>query len=364
MHHRLFIPLVLLILAATSRAEPVPEPVAPSGERSARIILPVLAYSPDTSLMLGGTFLRFFSLEEQDDLRPSVFSPVLIVTARKQVLAFLGVELNWGQGRHRLEVAPSYILFPDRFYGIGRDAPESAEEEFTPRQLGFQATYDRRIRGPLRAGAGIRLVAHRFEEVEPGGQLSSGAVPGADRSTVVMPRVHVVWDSRDNTWGPTGGSYHQAGSGLARTGLFSDHRFSESFVDLRTYVPAGRGSVLALQAAVTWTGGNPPYYMMPRLGGDRGLRGYLGGRYLDRTMALARIEWRSAELVGRLGIAAFAGIGDVAPEPSRLTLRNRLWSAGFGLRFTLSREEKVKIRADFGSDNGGGGFYLSLGEAF
>ncbi len=356
--------LLLLLLAAAARAEPAAEPVAPAGERSARIILPVLAYSPDTSLMLGGTFLRFFSLEEQDDLRPSVFSPVLIFTARKQVLAFLGAELNWGEGRHRLEAAPSYILFPDRFYGIGRDAPESAEEDFTPRQLGIQAAYDRRIRGPLRAGAGIRLVAHRFEEVEPGGQLTSGAVPGADRSTVVMPRIHVVWDSRDNTWAPATGSYHQAGSGLARTGLFSDHHFNESFVDLRTYLPAGRGSVLALQAAMTWTGGNTPYYLMPRLGGDRGLRGYLGGRYLDRTMALARIEWRSAELLGRLGIAAFAGIGDVAPEPSRLTLRNRLWSAGLGLRFTLNREEKVKIRADFGSGNGSGGFYLSLGEAF
>jgi hypothetical protein len=60
----------------------------------------------------------------------------------------------------------------------------------------------------------------------------------------------------------------------------------------------------------------------------------------------------------------FAGIGDVAPSPGKLTLARNLWTAGFGLRYTLDKVESVKIRLDWGWGNGDSGFYLSLGEAF
>jgi hypothetical protein len=70
------------------------------------------------------------------------------------------------------------------------------------------------------------------------------------------------------------------------------------------------------------------------------------------------------EIFKRFGAVAFAGIGDVAPSPSRLTLSKQLWSAGFGLRFAFDETEMVNIRVDFGWGNGDSGFFLSLGEAF
>ena len=70
---------------------------------SSSVILPVLAYTPDTGLMFGGTLLRFFYLEDGPGLRPSIISPVLIYTLDEQTMIFLGTELNWGAGRHRLQ---------------------------------------------------------------------------------------------------------------------------------------------------------------------------------------------------------------------------------------------------------------------
>jgi hypothetical protein len=60
----------------------------------------------------------------------------------------------------------------------------------------------------------------------------------------------------------------------------------------------------------------------------------------------------------------FAGLGDVAPSPTKLTLAAELWSAGFGFRYRLDDRERVNVRLDFGFGNGDSGFFLSLGEAF
>jgi len=63
-------------------------------------------------------------------------------------------------------------------------------------------------------------------------------------------------------------------------------------------------------------------------------------------------------------MVAFAGIGDVAPAPSKLTLAGNLWSAGLGFRFMVDSRERVNLRVDFGFGNDDSGFYISLGEAF
>ena len=102
-------------------------------ERGGWLLLPILAYSPDTSVMLGASGLRFFSLDPEAE--SSVFSPVGIVTAKKQVLVFLGTRLEWD--RSRFEMTPSYIRFPDKFYGVGRNVVDDDEEDYTPESLGF-----------------------------------------------------------------------------------------------------------------------------------------------------------------------------------------------------------------------------------
>jgi hypothetical protein len=81
-------------------------------------------------------------------------------------------------------------------------------------------------------------------------------------------------------------------------------------------------------------------------------------------MALVRAEWRSGPVWKRFGAVAFAGAGDVAPRPGALTTAAGLTTVGLGLRWTVSPQEKVNIRMDFGFGKDDGGFFLSLGEVF
>ena len=81
---------------------------------------------------------------------------------------------------------------------------------------------------------------------------------------------------------------------------------------------------------------------------------------LDRTIRF----FLENKLIVALLVVFFAGWGDVASRPDQLVLNSGLWTVGCGLRFTLDRQEQVKLRLDYGLGNGDSGFYLTLGEAF
>jgi hypothetical protein len=66
----------------------------------------------------------------------------------------------------------------------------------------------------------------------------------------------------------------------------------------------------------------------------------------------------------RFGVAAFGGIGEVAPTFSSFDAENVLPSVGVGPRFSLSTKYHVNIRADFAWGKTGNTFSMGLGESF
>jgi len=201
-------------------------------------------------------------------------------------------------------------------------------------------------------------------KLDPDGQLASGSVRGVENSTVSGPGLSLAWDTRDHTWEPSRGLWLQLGARWARDGFGSDYDFNEFNADLRGYVSLGERTVLAGQLLGSRLEQDVPFFVLPKLGGEYGLRGYRGGLYRDNVRVLGRAEIRRDAVWKRLGVVGFAGLGDVAPTPGKVTTTGSLWTAGFGLRYLLDRGEKVKIRLDFGWGNGDSGFYLSLGEVF
>lgn len=339
--------------------------LADSLQSGGNVFFPILGYTPDTSFLVGLTWLRFFPLDKaEEDSRPSLFSPVLVVTTKKQLMVVLSTELYWGQGKNHAVIAPQYLRFPDKFFGIGRDTNADDEEDYTPEQFTVDLLYERKILNQLSAGLVYRFDKHRLVEVQPGGQLAGGTVPGTGNTTLSAPGLRLSHDTRDFTWSARKGSFVQAQVGFFRQGLGSDFHFTEYIVDLRKYWSLGDWGSLAAQAMGKAQEGDPPFFVLPRLGGFESLRGYLSGRYVDQARLFGRLEWRSLEFWKGLGGALFAGWGDVSPDISHLTTAAEFYTIGFGLRYTINQEEQVKIRLDMGFGNGDSGFYLSLGEAF
>ena len=95
------------------------------------------------------------------------------------------------------------------------------------------------------------------------------------------------------------------------------------------------------------------------------LRGYFAGRYRDRDLLAFQAEYR-APVWWRIGVVAFGAIGQVQHDLNGFRSDQFHPSLGAGLRFALSPQEELNIRADFGRgfDVNSGGFYLSFGEAF
>ena len=363
--------LVLFLMAATFPAQiqgqesPPAKATADSVNHTANVFFPVLGYTPDTNLLGGVTWLRFFQLGgPDDDSRPSVFSPVAIVTTQKQFVLILGSELYWGNGKNHALITPQYLRFPDKFFGIGRDTQESDEEDYTPEQFAVDLLYERKFHHELAAGLTYHYDNHRLLETDEGGMLNSGTVSGTEKTTLSAPGLRLSWDSRDFTMSARTGSFLQAQVNFFRPDLGSDLHFTEYIVDLRRYWSLGSKGSLAALVMGKAQDGEPPFFVLPRLGGFEGLRGYLSGRYPDQALLLARTEWRSKEFWMGLGCVVFAGLGDVAASVDKLTTSAQLYTLGLGLRYTVNEQEQVKIRMDVGFGNGDSGFYLSLGEAF
>ncbi len=368
---------LLSILSTTARAEGptavekksdsemAPAAADTAANVSTTVVLPVLGYTPDTGLLFGGLALRFFYLEpELPNARPSVFSPTVVYTAKNQLMVFLGAGLNWDQDRNALSAVPFFLNFPDTFYGMGREVSLDNEETYTNKGLGLELDLNRKVWRNWRLGVSYHGENHSLSEVDPNGVLASGAVSGTEDAWLSGLGPTVSLDSRNNTWAPDRGLWWQATARFAGRDLGSAYTYQEYTLDLRQYWQVGDKTVLAGQLLATHLEGDAPFFILPRLGGDNGLRGYRGGLYVDDTRALSRLELRRAGLWGHLGAVAFAGVGDVAPSPRNLTLAAELWSAGFGFRYMLDQKERVNLRVDFGFGNGDSGFFLSLGEAF
>ena len=99
------------------------------------------------------------------------------------------------------------------------------------------------------------------------------------------------------------------------------------------------------------------------VGSSSMLRGYTKGRYRDRTLLGAQVEFR-APVYGRFSSVLFAGGGAVAPSPRLLTTASVLPSYGGGLRYAMGQSGGSLIRLDVGLGRDAMGIYVGFQQAF
>jgi hypothetical protein len=312
--------------------------------------IPALFYTPETKLAGGASVLFFFrGHNDSADARPSTLAPTLIVTQRKQVIAFLGAELYPKQGKYRFGGNAGFLKFPDLFYGIGPDTPDELEEEYTPQIVLAAVSLQQYLYKKLSAGLQYEFAYSEITEKEENGLLDSGHVPGSDGGTVSGAGVLLSWDSRDNTF------YMEA--------LGSDFAFVRYNVNLRAYRQLFPSGIVAAQLYTNLTIGNPPFQMMSKLGGANLMRGYYDGRFRDKHAIVVQAEYRG-HLWWRFGFATFVGVGNVAPRLDTFAINDVKESVGFGIRFIFDEKERLTLRMDFGLRGGTPGPYITIGEAF
>lgn len=300
--------------------------------------------------------------DSADSGRSSLLAATGFYTQRRQILASFSSDMEINGGVHRIAASLSGRKFPDSFHGIGPESP-GEEEIFTPRILEIQAAYQRRLLGGLRPGIRFEHRSLHMAEIEDGGSFAAGAVPGGEGGVSAAAGAILEYDTRNSTIYPLRGRlWRLEAMGFGRA-WGSDFSFGRRLVDLREYIPAGKGRVLAVRAFAVENVGRVPFDRMAVAGGESLLRGYTEGRYRDRSAAVFVAEMR-APVWRRFGCVLFGGAGDVAARLGDLAPRRFKHSFGAGVRFALGERDRLNIRADFGFGAGSSGFYLGGTEVF
>jgi outer membrane protein assembly factor BamA len=356
--------LLLCGLLASSQTSPAPESSPKPVKKSGLAAAPIIYYTPETRWAWGAGGLAYFSLTKDESVpRPSNIAFSGVFTQNKQYSFDLNPDFYFRHGYHA-QFDLQYAKFPDKFFGVGNDTPESLEEPYTSKYWKLRVEALKKTVGSVNLGFQYLFDSVNMTEVEKGGELDSGAVSGSEGGIVSGGGLFVTIDSRDSIFFPTTGSFHQLSLlGFGRA-LGSDFGFGRFLLDARRYFRFSPSRVLALQSQLLLQSGQPPFWRMGMLGGEDGLRGYYLGRYRDHNLFYFQAEYRWVPVVWRIGLAGFAGLGEVADRLAGFSINGLKPSYGLGLRFVFSRDQRINLRVDYAFGRDSSAVYFTAAEAF
>jgi outer membrane protein assembly factor BamA len=343
------------------------KPQGPRPEnRSSFVILPIVFYSPETRWGGGtGGIFTYRPAWGRNGGHPSFIPFKAVYSQNKQCEVRIEPELYFKDDSLFLQANLSFEKFPERFYGIGNDVPAGEEEDYTPRHFSVCLSLQKRVFSGRNVFVGLAYEYdnYKFLELDPGGQLVVGAIPGSQGGTISGFSAILRWDTRDNVFFPRRG-FNVMMKTNWNSGVFgSAYGYVKATADVKTYVPIFRSHVLALQGILQASSGDVPFMALPRLGGDKILRGIPSARFRDKFMTVFQAEYRMP-VIWRFGLVGFAGIGSVGDRVAAWIDANWRFSAGWGIRFKLSPAEGINLRLDFGYGEGSSGIYITAAEAF
>lgn len=335
-----------------------PGPTPPADTTLKILGLPLVFYTPDTRLGLGAAGVLSF---RGQPLRSSVtFS--LAYTLRKQFLLWFPYQWFSPQGQWRAFGELGWYRYLYQYFGVGNEYPAQYLEKYTAQFPRLRASVLRRLAPGQYAGLRLGFDDYRIIETESQGDIADGRLVGSQGGWSSAGGLVWLLDHRDSPFFPRKGwlvDVSCTGEHPSITG--SDFRYLRFTADAARYISLTPKQVLAIHSLVDLTQGQPPFFLLPSIGGTKKLRAYPDGKYRDRNMALLQAELR-LPLFWRFKGVVFAGAGAVWGSPhERVRLRP---NGGAGLRFELDPQQHIHLRADYGFGQGASGFYLTVGEAF
>lgn len=326
-------------------------------------VVPYVFFAPETRWgggAAGGAFKRLHA-----GARPSSLVAQALYTQKHQYQAGLHAEHHAAGDRGSGWLDLAFKEFPDRYFGIGEAAADSLEEGYTARSIQAAGQWMKSLGRGFKAGGMALAQRQEMVATEAGGALARGAAPGAGDWIGAGIGPQAAWDTRDNVFFPRSGWWVELGNVWYAWLDGGGPAFRQVKLDVRHYRGLGPGGnhVVAAQAELDLMSGGAPFSVLPSLGGSNLLRGYYQGRHRDRSLAALQAEYRFP-LWRRLGGAAFAASGAVAPDPASLAGAPMLAGGGAGLRWRLN-SEGVHLRADLAwNREREASFYVTFMEAF
>jgi hypothetical protein len=338
---------------------------AHKGFGSKMFIMPIPLVNPSIGTGLGGVSMYLF--EAGENAPPSSLFLGGFYTDSESWAGGLGTLTYFKDDKYRLAGFLGYFDVNVDFYGIGSGAGDRGI--VVPlNQSGpiFVPSFLFRIADNLYIGPRYRLI--NFETKID----KQGVLPGhphellPDRIKVNSSGLGIVldYDTKDNKFYPHSGSFLDVNTNFANKAFGSDRDYQQLEVGYNLYKEIGEEQILAWRATGCFASGDTPFYELCMLGSVfDAMRGYIAGQYRDNISLTTQLEYRR-KIYKKLGMVAFGGVGQVAPNLSELTSDDILGSAGLGIRFMPSKEARVNLSLDYARGNDSDTWYFRIGEAF
>ncbi len=330
------------------------------------LIFPVITKSIETGWSFGTVGAFVFKPSAKDTIsRTSNLEILGLYSTKKQLVTAINGSQYFGRERYILNEQFSYSSFPDKFWGLGTTSPDTAEEAYKFRQYYIYIHLLRRIANHFFIGLLYEKQKVWDVEYTSGGIFDKQNIVGRKGYNIDGVGTSLTYDSRNNAFQPDKGIFGQLYFNHFDKFWGSDYNYNNLVVDLRTYLPLRNTQVIAMQLySFNNTGKEVPIRSQASFGGASRMRGYYEGRYKDQEQFIFQAEYRFP-LYKRFRGVVFGGTGSVASSFDKYALNDLKYSYGAGLRFALSKKEKLNLRIDYGIGQGkSSGFYIQLGEAF
>ena len=330
------------------------------------LVFPVIARSIETGLSFGAAGSLTFHFNPKDSIsRTSNLQLLVLYSLKKQLVTALNGSQYFDKEKYILNEQVSFSSFPDKFWGIGKNSPDEAEEPYKFNQFYIYLHLLYKVAPHLFVGALYEMQKVWHLVYVPGGLFDLQNIVGKEGYLVSGLGSSLTYDNRNNAFAPGQGFFGQFSFNHFDKFFGSDFNYTNFVVDLRKYIPIQNNKVIALQLySFSNTGKEVPIRSMASFGGVNRMRGYYEGRYKDQQQLIFQTEYRFP-VYKRFGAVVFGGTGNVSKTFSDYSLSELKYSFGGGVRFALDKKEKLNLRVDYGIGQGtNSGFYLQLGEAF
>lgn len=352
MHRSIYLS-ILIVLLSSNRAWSQDS----TRHRKVRILpVPTIGYSPETRTYIGVVSLFTLDLYRDSATRLSNAKLEFNYTWNRQLI----LEAGWSHFfRHEAWFTQGtihYSKFPDLYYGIGPQTPDSNKRIFNSNRTMIAVQALKKIRPALFLGLSLKY--SRYAEV--GTASAYPEYPELTDAAVGSAGLVLLRDTRKSLLSPSRGHYLYINAAYDK----AKYDFGEVLIDLRGYKTWGKRYTLAARVVNDLNFGRPPFYEYAILGGDKFVRGYYYGRYRDNHLSTIQSEFRMP-VIWRFGMALFGGLSAVYSVQHPLRPQSLRPNAGAGLRFLIDRKDNTNLRLDYAIGSGGNsGFYIAFGESF
>ncbi|HEX6892844.1 MAG TPA: BamA/TamA family outer membrane protein [Chryseolinea sp.] len=326
---------------------------------------PIITYSTEAGNTFGLAKFNLFRLSKKDTLsRPSKISEVVTVSTKGRVNVSVSNDLIFNADKYMILSYFNFKKTPEYMLGIGNDVSIDNVEEVTIDRVKFYTSAMRKVAKDTYAGISLDVADYFGVAVDSNSFILEQNVTGKDGGTDFGLGFAAALDSRDNRYNAYKGALLLSTLTFYPKWLGSRYEFTSFYLDGRKYFNPWLKHVIAVQATMTYTTKNVPFYDLAMLGGEDRMRGYYKGALRDKLLIDTQVEYRMP-IWGMFGLTTWVATGRVADKFSNFSLDGLWLSFGGGVRIRVDTKNNTNLRFDMGfGPNGVSGFYFNFAEAF